>query len=543
MKKTKPAPPPLPIDYSGFVALWGALFSFAAFLYFYRHGETLLYGDAVAHINIARRIFDCREPGLRQLGTVWLPFPHLVMAPFLLNDNFWVSGIGGSLPSMVAFVLGAVGLYRLVAARTAHWVGGVAAGIYLLNPNLLYMQSTAMGESIYLALMIWAVFYLDAFARGLRDPEQPLRPAKALTRCAMVLAAAILTRYDGWFFTFIIALAALFILVRNWSLQSDKQKRLLTRSAIHFTLLCTLTPALWMSYNYWLSRHPLDFATGPYSAKAIAARTTPQGAPPYPGKDHMATAATYFLKAAKANMAEGRWQFWLMVAAVLGSAIAAVVVRGGWLWLLLWTPLPFYALSIAYGSVPIFVPEWWPFSYYNVRYGMELIPVFCVSVAFLASLGKRAMLPGRWQIALPVVVLAIVVGGYYASWRATPICLREAQANGRNRMSEDAAVARYIQMMPPDTTILMQTGSYVGALQMAGRHLDSVVWEGLYYQWELALNQPAEKADYIIAFGNDEVAQAVKAHPQGLESIVVLRVGDQAPATIYRSTARNARPL
>ena len=58
MKKTKTAPPPQPIDYSGLVALWGALLSFAAFLYFYRHGETLLYGDAVAHINIARRVFD-----------------------------------------------------------------------------------------------------------------------------------------------------------------------------------------------------------------------------------------------------------------------------------------------------------------------------------------------------------------------------------------------------------------------------------------------------------------------------------------------------
>ena len=95
-----------------------------------------------------------------------------------------------------------------------------------------------------------------------------------------------------------------------------------------------------------------------------------------------------------------------MAAAVLGSVIACVVVRGGWIWLLLWTPLPFYALSIAYGSVPIFVPEWWPHSYYNVRYGMELIPIFCVSVAFLASLGKRAMLPGRWQVAFPIVVLA-----------------------------------------------------------------------------------------------------------------------------------------
>jgi hypothetical protein len=543
MKKANQVPEPLPIDYSGIVALCGALLAFGAFLYYYRQGEILLYGDAVAHINIARRIFDCREPGLRQLGTVWLPLPHLLMLPFVWNDNFWVSGIGGSLPSMVAFVLGAVGLYRLVSARTSHAVGGIAAAIYLLNPSLLYMQATAMGESIYLALMIWAVVYLDAFARALRDPAAPLSAPKALVRCAMVLAGAILTRYDGWFLSAVIGLAGLVILIQNWSLQPAANRRLLIRSAVNFTLLCSLTAGLWLSYNYWLSRHAFDFAAGPYSAKAIAERTTPKGAPPYPGKDHPAAAATYFLKAAKLNMAEGNWQFWLVAAIVLGTCLIGLIIRGGWIWLLLWTPLLFYALSIAYGSVPIFVPVWWPFSYYNVRYGLEMLPAFCVSLAFLSSLGKRAMLPGRWQIAVPIAVLAVVAGGYAWSWRATPICLREARANGRNRMSLDAAVGRYIQAMPHDATILMQTGSYVGALQMADRHLDSVIWEGLYYQWDVALNQPAQKADYVIAFDNDSVSQAAHQHPEGLESMVVLRVGDQAPATIYRSTFRNARPL
>jgi hypothetical protein len=543
MKKAKAAPESFPIDLSGVVALFGALLAFGAFLYFYRQGEILLYGDAVAHINIARRIFDCREPGIRQLGTVWLPFPHLIMLPFLLSDNFWVSGIGGSLPSMIAFVLGGVGLYRLVSARTTHAIGALAAAIYFLNPNLMYMQATAMGETVYLALMIWAVVYLDAFARGLRDPDAKLPAYNALTRCAVVLACAILTRYDGWFFTFVIGIAALILLLRAWSLQPQSRRRELVRAALEFTLLCALTPALWLSYNYLLSRHPMDFASGPYSARAIAERTTPKGAPPYPGKDHPATAAQYFLKAAKLNMAEERWQPWVFGAVLLGSFAIALTIRGGWTWLLLWTPLVFYAISIAYGSVPIFIPEWWPFSYYNVRYGMELLPIFCVSLAFLASLGKQAMLPGRWQIAVPVVVLALVAGGYAWSWRATPVCLREARANGRARMSLDAAVARYIQSMPPNATILMQTGSYVGALQMAARHLDNVIWEGLFFQWDVALNQPAKSADYVIAFDNDTVSQAVRRHPNGLESMVVLHVGDQPEATIYRSTARNARPL
>lgn len=545
MKKAKSTLPPLPVDYTGVVMIFGALASFAVFLLYYRHGEILLYGDAVAHINIARRVFDGREPGLRQLGTVWLPFPHLVMIPFLLSDNFWISGIGGSLPSMIAYLIGAVGLYKLVAARTSHAVGLMAAAIYGLNPNLLYMQSTAMGESIYLALMIWAVRYLDAFARALEAPPEaspPQLPAfQALTRCAIMLGLAMLTRYDGWFLTGVCGVAGLVLLLRHWSAQSQKRRRMLRRAALYFTLLCVLVPGLWLSYNYLLSRRPLDFLNGPYSARAIAERTTPKGAAPYPGKDHPGTAALYFLKAAKLNMAEGAWQFWVMLACILGSVAVLVWRRGSWVWLLLWTPLPFYALSIAYGSVPIFLPMWWPFSYYNVRYGLELLPVFAVSLAVLASLGdKLAAVPKRWQLALPVLVLALVAGGYAWCCRATPICLREAQANGRARLSLDTAVARYIKVMPENATILMQTGSYVGALQLADRHLDHVIWEGLFHQWEPALNQPAQDADYVIAFDDDTVAQAVKMHPQGLQNLVVIHVLGQPPAAIYRSLVRNA---
>lgn len=538
-RSAKPAEE-LPIDYSGVIALCGALLAFGAFLIFYRRGEILLYGDAVAHINIARRVFDSMEPGIRQLGTVWLPLPHLLMLPFVISDNFWISGIGGSLPSMVAFVLGGVGLYRLVSARTTHWVGWIAAGVYLLNPNLLYMQATAMGESIYLALMIWAVVYLDGFARAL-EGSRSVAAASALSRCAIVLAGAMLTRYDGWFLALVIGIAGLVILLEHWKAQAAEQRRVLVRAAIDFTLLCALTPALWLSYNYLLSRHPMDFATGPYSAKAIAANTTPKGAPPYPGKDHPFTAALYYVKAAKLDMTEGRWQFWLMLAIVLGSGVAAVHIPRGWVWLLLWTPLVFYALSIAYGSVPIFIPEWWPFSYYNVRYGLEMIPIFALSLAMLVWLGTKMSVPSRWKPAVPALVAVLVIGSYAWSWKTTPICLREAHANGMARMSLDRGVGRYILLMPPGSTILMQTGSYVGALQMAGRHLDNVIWEGLFHHWEGALNQPAQDADYVIAFDNDTVAQAVKTHPQGLQSELVIRVPGQPAATIYRSLVRHAR--
>lgn len=146
-----------------------------SFLFYFRRGDVLLYGDAVAHINIARRVFDSRTPGLLQLGTVWLPLPHLLMIPFLISSEMWQRGVGGSIPSMAAYVFGVIGMFRLVrgvlsrggepggAARVGAWT---AAAVFGANPNLIYMQSTAMGEALYLALFIWAVVFFAEFARG-----------------------------------------------------------------------------------------------------------------------------------------------------------------------------------------------------------------------------------------------------------------------------------------------------------------------------------------------------------------------------------------
>ena len=83
------------------VAGISALVSLFSFFYYFRHSDLLLYGDAVAHINIARRVFDSLTPGLLQVGTVWLPLPHLLMIPFIFFHSLWQNGAGGSIPSMI----------------------------------------------------------------------------------------------------------------------------------------------------------------------------------------------------------------------------------------------------------------------------------------------------------------------------------------------------------------------------------------------------------------------------------------------------------
>ncbi|HEY5255300.1 MAG TPA: hypothetical protein VIJ53_11650, partial [Acidobacteriaceae bacterium] len=139
------------------------LLAMVSLVYCARHHFLLLYGDAVAHINIARRIFDSLNPGFLQLGSVWLPLPHLLLVPFVLRTDLWQSGVAGAIPSMVAYVLACAGIYRLARQWMQPSLALLVVAAFALNPGLLYMSVTAMTEPLFLALMVWTVVHLTDF--------------------------------------------------------------------------------------------------------------------------------------------------------------------------------------------------------------------------------------------------------------------------------------------------------------------------------------------------------------------------------------------
>ena len=567
--------------------MWVSVFSF---LFYFRRGEVLLYGDAVAHINIARRVFDSRTPGLLQLGTVWLPLPHLLMIPFLISNEMWQRGVGGSIPSMVAYVFGVIGMFRLMrgvlsrgvlsresepggAARVAAWT---AAAVYGANPNLIYMQSTAMGEALYLALFIWAVVFFSEFVGG---------DARALTKCGLCLAAACLTRYDGWF----LAVAMVVGAVASYSLRAGGSRdshpfgklragssktakggapsvfSSLSRTAlVRFVLIAAAGPALWLAYNGVVYRNPLEFENGPYSAKAIEKRTQSAGSVGHPGTGNVYVAGLYFLKSAEANLAQNEWlqRLWIVLAAAAGFALivdarrkretgaqgkdatpGAGISVSRWRLIFLLAPVPFYALSIAYGGVPIFIPAWWPFSHYNVRYGLQLLPAFSAAVgilAYTAVLSKRW--PKTWRRAALLALLGMVVVSYGLVWRAGPVCYEEAVINMHSRVTLERQVAGWLHALPANSTLLMNLGGHPGAVEQAGIPLKRTINEGnhrVWMQpsdaeglWERALANPAALADYALAFDGDDVWRATQG--RGFKALVVIRVTGQPEAILYR---------
>ncbi len=518
------------------LSIIASVVSIAAFLYFFRHNTLLLYGDAVAHINIARRVFDSRNPGPLQLGTVWLPLPHVLILPLVISRWMWRTGVGGAIPSMVAYVVATLGLFRLmraalygagVAAGTARMAAWFAAVIFMANPNLLYLQATAMTEPLYFALFIWGtVFFTDFLQHGREGNPESAR--RSLAWCGVLLALAMLTRYDGWFAGVVFATLAL--VVRTGGLVSRKK----------FLLLVAAVPVLWLAYNAAIFGNPLEFATGPYSAKGIERRTATASMPHHPGYHSMGVAALYFLKDARLNLGNQTWQKpWLLLAA-MGSLLMLVSARRAWPLLLLWVPLPFYALSISRGGVPIFFPDWYPFSYYNVRYGLQLLPAiaaFSASLVVLLAIGASGIVPLKKRPAARLAGVALAAIGFvgisYGTIWKNPICLMEARKNSLARVPFESKLAAELARLPANFTVLMETGAYGGALQRAGIPLRRTINETSYPFWKQALARPAQFADYAIAFGQDAVWKAVQSEAAQFEPLMVVESGG-VKATIYR---------
>ena len=528
------------------VGALAAAVSLAFFRNFYTQGAILLYGDAVAHIHIARRVFDSITPGPLRLGTVWLPLPHILMIPFVVSDWMWRTGVGGSIVSMIAYVAGAVGVFRLVRARTSRAGGWLAAAIYALNPNLIYLQATAMTESLYLALFVWAVVFLDETVTP-SEPEIPER-ARSLERAAMLLAAATLTRYDGWWLAGCVLAAAFFLVVflllkrprAAREFFSGLHYRAMRRGLRNAVLLLAAIPALWLAYNRREYGNSLEFVTGPYSARAIEQRTVPASWR-HPGEHSPRVAALYFFKSVELNLGNGRWQWPLFAAAVIGLLISFARARRFAVWWLFWLPLPFYTLSIAYGSVPLYLPVWWPFSYYNVRYGLELLPAVAAFAAVTFESLWRASRRSLWRAAVTAVAITALAGSYISVWTAKPVSIQEAVANSRTRLPYERALADALGRLPRSARLLMYTGAHPGALQLADLPLRRVVNESNHPQWEQALHDPAAQVDYVVAADGDPVAQSAARHRDTLVALAIVESSGQPRTTIYK-TQRATRP-
>ena len=512
------------------IALAAVLLSFVALLLSFSRGYLLLYGDAVAHLGIARRILDSRNPGLIQLGGVWLPLPHLLMLPFVQKLEWWQNGLAGAWPSLICYIASVAGFYRLARHLLVPRWAIAAIAFYALNPNLLYLATTAMTEPLFLALLIWVALLTVECVAAIRAARHAV-VARRLILVSVFILAAVYTRYDGW----VLGAAVWCVLTFTLAHYRDVWRRV-APSFVLFTLLVVAGPMSWLAYNQHFFHDPLDFIRGPYSASAIETKTAAPGLEHYHGWHNPFWAFVFYTRTAQVDAAFWETGF-LVMAAAIGGLILAIRRRLALPALLLWMPLPFYIYSMAYGSVPIFIPQLWPHSYYNSRYGMEMLPALAL-YAFLAV----QWIEDRWgssqplvkRLMQPVVLLLIALNMVGIMYR-TPLVLKEAINNSTTRVGFETALARQLLALPKGSVILMYNSDHVGALQDAGIPLRQTINEGDHDSFQAALAAPAAHAAYVVAIAGDPVSTAVAAHPEGLTELTILCTTGQPCARIYQS--------
>jgi hypothetical protein len=487
--------------------------SVSASLWAYQTHTILLYGDAHSHLLIARRVFDNVSPGLAQLGDVWLPLPHIIMAPLAQNDFLWRTGLAGTLTSMPCYLIASIYVFltarRLTHNSRASFIGSL---LFVLNPNILYLQTTPLSETVLFATLAAASYYFVAWAQTdeLRD----------LIASALATLLATVSRYDGW--ALFLALIAAIIII-DWRRRQSRGKIL--ADVILFAILGGVGIVLWFVWNLVIFGSPTAFLSGSFSSQAQTEAFIQGG---YADTYHnlWETLRYYSIAAAESI---GPVLFALGTLAVIlflirrrlsNDALAATTIL---------IPFAFYCVAFFLGQDVMYVPHAThpPYFLYNARFGAEMAAPAAV---FIATLVKPAC---RWlpltEIAL---ILVIVAQSVMISWGGV-ISLQDGQT-GASCYPGHAVVA-YLTQHYDGGRILIDEYHTQMDLSPANIAFRDEIYEGDGAVWADALQTPSKYVEWIIVAPGDLISQRIDTQSLAFRRDYALVVVDNVKgATLWR---------
>lgn len=466
----------------------------------------VLYGDARAHLNVARHVTDGLRVGLAQLGSVWLPLPHLLLVPLVAWRPLWQSAAAGAIVGGLAFVYSAVRMYTLVEeltdSRVAAWI---AFAVFGANLNLLYIQSTALTEPVLLAFVVGAVYHLVRWMGSLSVRE--------LIWAALLTSGATLSRYEGWAL-FVVGIGVVVL----WSLQTDFRRNSPQANVIVFCILGGYGIALWFLYNAVIFHDPLYFFHSTYSAQAINGGQ-----------------AKFGLLGTKGNLRVSTLTYgWDIVDVVSSTVLIATGIsvlgilalphpnrrRTVLALVLLASPVLLIIVSLYAGQITIRVPQVTHLRPWNVRYGVMAIPFCAVAIGAMTARLRRLASP----LAVGLVVASTVIAAL-----GTPITILD----GRTGTSSAAAgrpenAARYLHDHYRGGEILADDSAASPLMFASQLDLRQFVTPGAHPYWEHALDSPGRNVQWAVAYPEDAVSADMAAHPGRFHSFRLVEVDGTA---------------
>ncbi len=492
----------------GAVALLILAVTGASLRFFYVLGLSNLYGDGLAHMEGARRIFDSLTPGYEEIRTVWLPLYHLICAPLAMNNFLWRTGLAGGLVSSAAFALTCYLLFRLGAEINGNLAAGlVALAGALLCPNFLYLASTPLTEPLAL---FWAVLLTYALFRYGYSGSW-----KSLAGAATAAFMGTLTRYEGWNILPFAAVIVFLIYPYPW------RRRLLRTS--FFAAIAGTGPLLWMIHNAYRYNNPLEFYNGRNSAKDIYAHQLATTAFRYPTDGSLVIAGRYYLEDLK--LVIGVWALELAVLGLVAWCVSWRDSRRSLVAVLLIVPLPFYIEAMAYAAIPLYVPTLFPHTYYNLRYGVEMV----AAIALFPSLVFSPRLKGKLRLALLVMVLALL-GLQFADLTSTgarelPV-VKEGILNTPCRAKRQRAIIEFLREHYDGKRILVAPGKWPCVMPELGIDFRQTLGPEQSREFRLRMEtEPQKWVEWVIRGDGDTVDSLMRAYPRAFDDYEVVDQG------------------
>ena len=476
----------------------------ASSYFFYSRGLTNLYGDGIAHMEGARRLWDSLTPGYPEIGSVWLPLFHLLASPLTLSDKLWRTGLAGSIVSTAAFIATAWSVFRLCLEMNRSAAAAlVALAAFVACPNMAYLASTPLTEPLAL---LWAVLVVYGLFRF-----QETGRRGALVGAAVAALLGTLTRYDGWF---LLPFAALFV----WFARPEPSSARL-RHVVLFSVIAGSGPALWVLHNTLRFGNPIEFYNGPYSAQAIYAHQIATTGFRYPTEGSWLLSARYYVEDLK--LVIGAWPLELAVLGLVAWAAEGRERARRAAALLLLVPLPFYVQSMARAAVPLYVPTLFPNTYYNLRYGLEMLPAVAVLCSFLVAPG----LTPRVQHVLGTALVGVILAQAAATLRHGPSELavaKEGILNSPCRSKTQQAMVHFLRANYDGQVVLMAAGKYPCVLPQVGIPFRKTLSETNRLYWSQLRFGAQKWAGWILRDAGDRVDELMRAYPQAFADFALV---------------------
>lgn len=462
-----------------------SMVSIASFLYYLSNGLGVAYNDARSHLDISRRVVENLQPGFAQLGSVWLPLPHLLATITIWNDFMWHSGLAGALQSMAAYVATGILIYRILQIMGVNIFGRlVGVAVFAFNLNIIYMQSTAMTELLLLGTMTAGVYELIQWHK--EDTTQ------RLLKSGFWIMLSTMIRYDGWF---LLGIAMILIVIQAMRKHDYKTTE---GVVVVFGTLATFGIMLWIFWNLMIFKDPLYFITGPYSAGTQQQQLAEAGV--LATKHNLPFSLQTYIYAVFHNSGVlstvlafiGLVLFWFDKKIKSEIRLAATALMA---------PFIFNIISLFVGQSVLFIQGLHGNSWFNVRYGLMMAPSIAIFIGYLTYRVKQM----RYVI---VALLALVMFFSFANRDAVTIDDAVYGASGKN-------VSEISSWLRDNTTnqegfVLISVASHDAIIFSSGLPMTKFIHEGATKYWNVAIKNPSTWARWIVLRTNDNNDQTFR---------------------------------